>query len=158
MVILGIDASLNSTGYAVLKDGVLIAYGKIVPKKKKLSTIAITITEIIEKHKPDLVRMEDGFIGKNKKTALVLAKVRGIIEMLVESKNIPINLYEPTTIKRQIGGSGKATKEQVYIRLAATFKMDKLFKTIGTYSEKHNKDKTDDIYDAIAIALTNNEE
>ena len=154
MNILCLDASLSSTGYAIFKNNRLEKYGKICPdnKDRRLLYIYEYIERLIEKERIDKVIIEDGFVKKeNLKTGLQLAELRGCIKLLCLILNKKLITVAPQQIKKAITGKGNCTKEDVFNELKQIYKYDKVFNTIGPFSDKSNKDKTSDIYDAISL-------
>lgn len=149
MYILGIDASLNGCGWAVidpLKMKVIDA-GVIIPKKEtkreltdsiKLNLIQNKICDVIVRYPIEkTVYIEQGFTRFNKATQ-ALYKVRGVIEATL----LHYDLLDiaPTSIKKAITGSGTAEKEAVASRITELFR----YNLVGTY----------DVSDAIAVAYT----
>jgi crossover junction endodeoxyribonuclease RuvC len=57
--------------------------------------------------------IEEGFVGKNIRSADTLAKIRGIVTGFCISRNIEIINYSPREIKKALTGNGNASKEQV---------------------------------------------
>lgn len=148
MVILGLDPSLNSFGYAVIlaTDSVkLLAKGTIKSASKeeyysKLLKIQTEIKDVIQKFKPDVVGIEANFVNNNAQTSLKLGVVRGICISIALLQNIPIEEYSPAVVKKTICGSGSGDKNQ-------------LFYMLNTLVPGHNC-KTDDESDALSVAIT----
>jgi crossover junction endodeoxyribonuclease RuvC len=156
MKVMGIDASKTSSGWSIIEDEKLIAFGLIKTTTKdkfRLKIIYESISKLIKKYKPDIILMEDGFSGPNKKVSIELGKVRGVIELLSQQNNYEIILLQPAQVKKMIAGNGNAKKELVAEILCEIYKNNSIFLTIGPFSSKQGKKKTDDIYDAISIAL-----
>lgn len=85
MNLLSLDLSLNSTGYAIFNDNILVKskVGIIAPPKKllkaqKLSMIMDSITQIIELNDIEAVVIEDIFKGPSVKVFKILSMVHGI--------------------------------------------------------------------------------
>ena len=85
MRVLGIDPSLQSTGFGVVDEdaGRLspVAYGVIKPVAKqalhlKLAEIKTELEALIRTYGPAEVAIEDPFYAQNMKTALLLGQVR----------------------------------------------------------------------------------
>jgi crossover junction endodeoxyribonuclease RuvC len=121
-IILGIDPGLATTGYGVIKkEGsrvCLIDYGVIkTPAKtihaKRLKKIYNNLKKIIEKHKPDLLAVEELFFCKNVKTALQVSQARGVILLLGNQMKITIEEFTPLEVKQAVSSYGRADKNQV---------------------------------------------
>ncbi len=120
---LGIDPGLNKTGYAILvRNGkkLILKEGGIVRSTAELSLaervceIGTGVREVIEQYQPKMMAIEQVFsFGKNPKTAIMLAHVRGAILMVAAENEIPIVHYTPRQIKKLLTGSGSASKEQM---------------------------------------------
>lgn len=132
MKILGVDPGTYSTGYGIIhcQNRALahIVSGTISTKKKEshqsLSRIFSEMEQILEKHKPDAVAVEDIFFSLNVKSALQLGHVRGVILLAVVRSGIPLHTYSPLEIKKAVVGYGRAEKRQVQIMVTKLLKMD----------------------------------
>ena len=122
MIVLGIDTSLRSTGYAVLEaQGSrlrAIDYGNIknapkLPLTGCLKAIHAKIEELIATHHPDVMAIEQVIYGKNAGTMLVLGEARGAVLTAAADAGIPAYEYEPRRMKRAVCGNGLAEKEQI---------------------------------------------
>ncbi|SHE67320.1 Holliday junction endonuclease RuvC [Seinonella peptonophila] len=115
---LGLDLSLSSPGYAVIeaKKGVykLLEVGHIKAKPKhtltqKLKRIQYHISRLILDYDIDVVVIESGYVRHNQATKAIQRVVGAVYSILdCEVKELP-----PTTIKKRVAGTGKASKEEV---------------------------------------------
>ncbi len=120
---LGIDPGLNKTGYAILvrngnktilKEGGIVRSSKELTLAERVCEIGTGVREVIEQYQPKMMAIEQVFsFGKNPKTAIMLAHVRGAILMVAAENEIPIIHYTPRQIKKLLTGSGAASKEQM---------------------------------------------
>lgn len=82
--VLSLDISASSTGWAIItKNGVECGFITTSPKlsrPKRLSLYKKELIRLFKKFKPTHIVMEDLFIGKNAKAAVVLAKFAGVTE------------------------------------------------------------------------------
>ena len=148
MIILGIDPGLNKIGYGAIEteNGLrVIKTGVICPPphftyKMKLENISRNFEELIENLKPDVVAIEEIYLGKNVQIALKIGQVMGIIEGLTLNKKIKFSLISPREIKKSLTGRGGATKEQV------KFMVENL--------TGYRKFKKIDESDAVAVAIS----
>lgn len=120
--ILGIDTSLRSTGVAVIEvwgsEMRALAYGRIhnkpkVPHSQCLENIYVTISDLIEDHKPDCAAIEGAFFAKNAKTAMTLGQARGAAIAACAVQQLTISEYSPRKVKSAVVGMGTADKTQV---------------------------------------------
>ncbi len=122
MRVLGIDPSVQSTGFGVIEYSdnsySVLEYGEIKTSRQllflhKINMIRNRIEEIICKHEPEEVAIENPFYAQNIKTAITLGQVRGAILVAVASQNCPLHEYSALEIKKAVTGYGRADKEQV---------------------------------------------
>lgn len=157
MRVMGIDPSLTSSGWAVVEDGKLMSYGLVKTTKdtpQRFYYIYNEFKKLIKQYKPNKVHVETPFFGQNAQTGLNLAYVRGGLLVLCEGLKIPMISFTPREVKKYVAGEGKAEKEDVANSLSKIFENDEIFKTIGPFVDKNNKNKTSDIYDALGVAIT----
>lgn len=149
MRVLGIDPGSETLGWGVV-DGsgskyVLVDFGtvKSSPKQqfsKRLLNIYNGIAEVVDKHSPDVLSVEDTFYAVNVGVALKLGQVRGTMLLLAEQYGIEIAEYAPRLVKQTVVGYGNAEKHQVQ-------EMVKLLLCMKTVPTPH------DAADALAIAI-----
>lgn len=132
MIVLGIDPGTAVTGYGVVRGSgatyALVECGVIrtqsrAPLPQRLKEIHDGIFEIIQRHKPDRMVVEDVFYAKNVRTTVVLGHARGVILLAGEQNQIPVEELPPASIKKAIVGSGGATKEQVQFMLTRLLRL-----------------------------------
>jgi crossover junction endodeoxyribonuclease RuvC len=83
------------------------------PLAVRVREIYDAIVQLIERHGPTMVSVEDVFHGKNAKSALKLGHARGAILLAAAHHDVVIAEYAPRQIKKAVVGTGNATKEQV---------------------------------------------
>lgn len=122
MKVLGIDPSVQATGFGVIEHSgnsySVLAYGTIKPSRRllfhqKINLIRNRLEEIIRVHEPDDVAIENPFYARNVKTAITLGQVRGAALVAVASGDCPLYEYSPLEIKKAVTGYGRADKNQV---------------------------------------------
>lgn len=123
MIVLGIDPGTAATGYGVVAGEPfgslsLIECGVIRttardPLPVRLREIYDDVCELITRHHPDALSIEDVFYARNVRTTVVLGHARGVILLAAEQAHIEIHEYPPAEIKKAVVGTGAATKEQV---------------------------------------------
>jgi crossover junction endodeoxyribonuclease RuvC len=122
MRVLGIDPSIQSTGFGIIEFSddtySVLTCGVIKPSRSKLflhkiNEIRSRLEALIEAYKPDEVAIENPFYAQNIKTALVLGQVRGATLVAVASHNCALFEYSALEIKKAVTGYGQADKNQV---------------------------------------------
>jgi crossover junction endodeoxyribonuclease RuvC len=150
VIVLGIDPGTASTGYGVVKgDGLrlvsLVECGVIHtrardPLPARLQEIFDGVTELILRHRPDALSVEDIFYSKNVRTTVVLGHARGVVLLAGQQAGVEIYELPPAEIKKAVVGTGAATKEQVQFMLTRLLRL----KSVPTPS---------DAADGVAAAL-----
>jgi crossover junction endodeoxyribonuclease RuvC len=151
VIVLGIDPGTASTGYGVVKgDGLglvsLVECGVIrtrarEPLATRLLEIYEGVQELIQRHRPDALSVEDVFYAKNVRTTIVLGHARGVVLLAGAQARIDVYEFPPAEIKKAVVGSGGATKEQVQFMLSRLLRL----KAVPSPS---------DAADGVAAALT----
>ena len=136
MIVLGIDPGTACTGYGVVKgDGglgtglvSLVECGVIRtrardPLASRLHEIYEGVAELLQKHRPDALCVEDVFYAKNVRTTVVLGHARGVVLLAGQQQNVDIHELPPAEIKKAVVGTGAATKEQVQFMLTRLLRL-----------------------------------
>lgn len=125
-VILALDVSTTSTGYAIYVNDKLVRYGFFKPKEKDWLSRVRKMSEELQTLKSEFnittVVIEDTFFLKNIKTVKKLCLAQGILLGQLPEANL-IQVF-PNTWKKHFGlGKGKATRyeqKQTSISVAET--------------------------------------
>ena len=158
--VLAIDPALSTTGYAVISINTLeiIYANKIITSPKNLddfriNEILVKLFAIAAQYPIKYIVLEDGFLGSNPRTCIQLATLRGAIIGTFNFCKYYVYHMLPTEIRKALGCGGNAKKEDVAKVIIDMYPNNKKLDIIGPYSDKQNKDKTSDIYDAISIGV-----
>ena len=151
VLILGIDPGTAVTGFGVVRAGSLndlqlVECGVIRtkaerPLPERLRDISEGVRELIARHKPDAMAVEDVFYARNVRTTLVLGHARGVILLAGADAGIAIYEYAPADIKKTVAGTGRATKTQVQFMITKLLRLK-------------NAPQPNDAADGVAAALT----
>ncbi len=154
-VVLGIDPGTAVTGYGVIrKEGrnqlTLIECGVIRTKPRdalplRLAEIHEGIAELIRRHSPDVLSIEDIFYARNVRTTVVLGHARGVILLAAAQAGMEIHEFPPAEIKKAVAGTGAATKLQVQFMVTRLLRLK---------SAPHPTDASDGVAAALAFALS----
>jgi crossover junction endodeoxyribonuclease RuvC len=133
VIVLGIDPGTATTGYGVLRGGpgkpiALIECGVIRtrprdPLTERLREIHDGVTELIARHAPSFVAVEDVFYARNVRTTVVLGHARGVILLAAAQAHVDVREYPPAEIKKAVVGTGSASKEQVQFMVARLLRL-----------------------------------
>ncbi|PYP35810.1 MAG: crossover junction endodeoxyribonuclease RuvC [Gemmatimonadetes bacterium] len=125
MRVLGVDPGTTVTGYGVIETGNgssgmgrLIECGVIrlagrSPLPQRLHELHDHITQLITRHRPEALALENAFYHRNVHTTLVLGHARGVILLAAAQAGIDIAQYPPATVKKTVAGAGGAPKAQI---------------------------------------------
>lgn len=148
--ILGIDPGIERTGWGVVDsrghDLKAVDYGCILTPKedslaKRLLLIHQSLCQIVDKHHPEVVAVEQIFFAKNAKSAIDVGHSRGVCLLVAASRGLPVEEVTPLQVKSSMVGYGKATKEQVGVMVKQVLGLAKV-------------PRPDDTCDALAVAVT----
>lgn len=151
MIVLGIDPGTAVTGYGVVRalgagGAELLECGVIrtrasEPLAARLHDIYEGVRELLARHDPQEMAVEDVFYSKNVRTTVVLGHARGVVLLAGQQAGIVIHEYPPAEIKKAVAGNGAATKEQVQFMVTRLLRL------------KHAPQPAD-ASDGVAAALT----
>ena len=97
------------------------------------------VEQVISELNPVVMAVEDVFVSRNASSALKLGQARGVVVAAASSAKLPIFSYAPRLIKKNLAGTGSASKEQVAFMVKALLNLPDL--------------PSSDAADALAIAL-----
>lgn len=149
--ILGVDPGLTRCGIGVVEVGKnrsvkfldvdTFRTDASLNLDERIGRIAIAIAEKIDLHKPELIALERVFAQQNLRTVMGVAQISGVVLLLANQRNIPIQLHTPSEVKAAVTGSGRANKDQVGFMVAKLLGLKEI-------------PKPADAADALAIAIT----
>lgn len=128
LTVLGIDPGTAICGYGVVRAGTdrraaLVECGVVRtsagdPLPSRLLVLADALSELLERHRPDVLALENVFHGRNARSALVLGHARGVVMLAAARVAVPVAEITPAEVKRAVTGTGAATKDQVGAMIA----------------------------------------
>lgn len=148
-IILGIDPGTARMGYGIISynnnDLECIDYGVLetssgIEDHIRLNDLHKKIKVLVEKHKPEVVAVEDIFYFKNQKTLVGVSQARGVALLSAAQNGKKYFSFTPLQIKQAVSGYGKADKQQVQ-------------KMVKTLLNLESVPKPDDAADALAVAI-----
>jgi crossover junction endodeoxyribonuclease RuvC len=120
--VLGIDPGTAACGYGIVheRDGRLrdICHGwwrteASEPLEARLLTIFTGVQELIARHGPDAVALEESYVGAGARIALSVGQARGAVLVAASSAGVACVEYAPAAVKQAVCGYGRAEKGQV---------------------------------------------
>lgn len=154
MIIAGVDPGLAATGFGVIEQ----IGNRITPLEwgvirsgegtlaERLQKIHNQLIDIFKKHNPDLIGIEDIFIGQNPRSALMLGHARGVILLAAASRECRVFEYPARLVKQSVVGNGGARKEQVRFMVS---------RLLATGDKKIAMDASDALAVAICCSMRN---
>ena len=79
----------------------------------RLLTIFLGVQELIARHTPDAVALEESYVGADARIALSVGQARGAVLVAASSAGVECVEYAPSLIKQAVCGYGRAEKGQV---------------------------------------------
>ena len=122
MRVLGVDPGSRVTGYGLIENEpgglVCVDWGQIrppadMPFYDRIHHIFLAMIEIMRRHGPQEMAIEDIFYAKNAKSSLKLGHARGAVLVAAVHCDLKIFEYSPLEIKKALVGYGRGSKEQV---------------------------------------------
>jgi crossover junction endodeoxyribonuclease RuvC len=135
MIVLGVDPGSRVTGYGLVeKSGNQITcihsgtFGTSLnrPFFERIYEIFQSMSEIMNRFRPEEMAIEDLFFHKNLESALKIGHARGAVLIAAVQHKVKIFEYSPLEIKKSVVGYGRATKEQVRSMTQVILKMKAL--------------------------------
>lgn len=133
-VVLGVDPGLTRCGWGVVarEDGALVpvADGTIttptdVDTGERLCRLHDALDEIVTRHRPDSVAMEQVLFNRNVRTGMTTGQACGVALLCLARHGLAVNSYTPTQVKSAVTGWGSADKDQVRVAVARLLGMDR---------------------------------
>jgi len=153
MKILAIDPGTREMGAAVLEGGQLVYYGvKTLQGQRNpaevLRRIQKITTGLIERFRPNCLAIERTFLIQKSAPLLVVAAEE--VKATARQHGLPVYEYAPTTVRKLICNSGRATKQETAKVMA------RRFPELRAYLEQRTKWEAlyyANMFDAVALAV-----
>lgn len=156
--ILAIDPGTRELGVAVLCGTELTFYGvKTVTNRKNplavLETVAAYVRSLIKKHRPDTLSIEKMFVTQKNSAFLVVVAEQ--IKAVAGEAGLFIYEYAPSTVRKKLCQTGRATKREAAKVLTARYP------ELGRYYRRTARWELDyyaNLFDAVAVGVVCAEE
>jgi len=120
-LILGIDPGSRKTGFGIINhvsgrseyvtSGIIrLTDGELAAR---LRVIFNSVTELVERHCPQELAVEQVFMARSADSALKLGQARGAAIVACVARDMPVAEYSARQIKQSVVGTGAADKAQV---------------------------------------------
>jgi crossover junction endodeoxyribonuclease RuvC len=120
--VLGIDPGTAACGYGIVHED----HGRLravdfgwwqtsasEPLGLRLRTVFEGVRDLIDRHAPDAVALEESFVGADARIALSVGQARGAVLVACALVAVECREYAPSTVKQAVCGYGRAQKDQV---------------------------------------------
>jgi crossover junction endodeoxyribonuclease RuvC len=121
-------------------DGGVVVTGSSDTLEQRLASIHNHVIELIERHEPEAMAVEDLFFGQNVRSAFAVGQARGALVLAAGLAGIPCYSYTPQAVKQAVCGSGRADKDQVQ-------------RMVGALLSLPEAPEPDHAADALAVAI-----
>lgn len=120
--IIGIDPGLRRCGWGVIEASgnrlSFVACGVVTPPvnaglPQRLALLFDGISALLRQYAPDEAAVEETFVNKGERSALLLGQARGVALMTPAVAGLPVAEYAANLIKKSVVGAGHADKVQV---------------------------------------------
>jgi len=154
MRILAFDPGFERLGAAVVekvggKDTLVhsecIRTSPKLPFPDRMVELGSAMERLIAEFKPGAVALEEIYFGKNEKTGIQIAEVRGMLTYIAKKAGLVVYDYTPLEVKVAITGYGRSDKSAVAAMVPRLVSLPLGF-NLGK--------RLDDEIDAIAVGLT----
>ncbi len=133
MKVLGIDPGTAACGYGIVQesDGRLRArhhgWWKTPAGQRpelRLKAIFDGVASLIEEWGPDVVALEESYVGADARTALSVGQARGAVLVAAAAAGLECAEYAPARVKQTVCGYGRAEKDQVQRMVQVILRLD----------------------------------
>lgn len=149
MLVLGIDPGVAITGFGLVVEGTqgvsAVDYGTLetparMPLPERLHKLHVELAELIRRHRPEVMAIEELFFCRNVTTALGVGHARGVVLLAAAQAGLRVSEYTPMQVKQAVTGYGRASKAQIQDMIRLLLCLDHI-------------PRPDDAADALAIAV-----
>ena len=133
MKVVGIDPGTAACGYGIVheSDGRLRAVDHGWWRTSagdrpqlRLKTIFDAVVDLVARHEPDAVALEESYVGADARTALSVGQARGVVLVACAAAGVDCVEYAPAHVKKAVCGYGRAEKDQVKRMVKAILGLD----------------------------------
>ncbi len=121
-LVLGIDPGLRMMGFGLVAccgeslqavDYGCFAVNPRLPLPERLAALFASLQDVIARHAPTEVAVEQPFVAVNAHSALAIGEARALAVLAAGLAGLPVEQYSPAEVKRSVTGYGRGPKGQV---------------------------------------------
>jgi crossover junction endodeoxyribonuclease RuvC len=134
--VLGIDPGTAACGFGIVQASgggrlAAVEYGwwQTSPREApelRLKRIHDEVAELIARHTPEAVALEESYVGADARIALSVGQARGAALVACAAAAVPCAEYAPATVKQSVCGYGRAEKEQVQRMVQSVLRLEEV--------------------------------
>lgn len=126
--ILGVDPGSRKTGWGVLDvsgsrvvhvDNGVLMLDDDRDLTIRLVDLAHRLNDVVTTYAPDRAAVEDVFVQKGARSALILGQARGAVLTTLGLRGLKVTPYSTSMVKQRVTGGGRADKLQVAAMVTA---------------------------------------
>jgi len=133
-----VDVDLSTRAIVHVDNGAIFLDGD-AELSTRLAHLAAELERVVRTFSPDLAAVEDVFVQKGARSALILGQARGAALVTLARAGLVVETHNTMQVKARVTGRGRATKEQVAEMVRATLRLPEV--------------PFEDAADALAIAI-----
>jgi crossover junction endodeoxyribonuclease RuvC len=128
MRILGVDPGSRKTGWGVVEvvgarvvhvDNGVLMLDDDRDLTIRLVDLAHRLNDVVTTYAPDRAAVEDVFVQKGARSALILGQARGAVLTTLGLRGLTVTPYSTSMVKQRVTGGGRADKLQVAAMVTA---------------------------------------
>jgi crossover junction endodeoxyribonuclease RuvC len=133
--VLGIDPGTAACGYGIVSasggrlEALDFGWWPTPPRQRpelRLKRIHDEVAELIARHEPEAVALEESYVGADARIALSVGQARGAVLVACATAQVVCVEYAPATVKQSVCGYGRAEKGQVQRMVRAVLGLSEL--------------------------------
>lgn len=133
-----IDVDLGTKALTHVDNGVLFLDER-AELPERIVALSRGLHRVLESFSPDIAAVEDVFVNRGARSALILGQARGAVLATIGLCGVPVASHSTSRVKARVAGTGRASKEQVADMVSRLLKL-----------KEH---PFEDAADALAVAL-----
>lgn len=107
-----VDVDLRTRELTHVDNGVLF-FDERAELTDRMVALSRGLHRVLESFRPDVASVEDVFVNRGARSALILGQARGVVLATVGLCGVRVVSHSTSRVKARVAGSGRASKEQV---------------------------------------------
>lgn len=107
-----VDVDMGTRKLTHVDNGVLF-FDEKAELPERMVALSRGLHRVLESFRPDIASVEDVFVNRGARSALILGQARGAVLATVGLCGVRVVSHSTSRVKARVAGSGRASKEQV---------------------------------------------